>query len=618
MKLKLMTKILLGFSAILVLLVGVAAAGSFGIINQAADYGYVLNKRIPVTTAIMNLDSHIKDEIIQVRGFMIYRDEKMSDKLNELRVTVDKLKKQTAPLLTTEKGKALFTKISDAEETYYVNGIKVIELYRMHQDEEAKPYIDAAVQAINQFNAASEELMALNATLIEENVASAENTTFKAKVITYSVSGFAVLLGLLLAVFFGRSISRPVVSLTKIAGTVAEGDIRVSVPDIKTGDEIQLLGNAFKTMVENLRTMVIQINDTSQAVANTSKDLYSNAEEATKATQQVAHAIEQVAKGATEQSIHVGDTVKVVGQVAQAIEQIASGAHEQSKNVLNTTSMVNEMVNKIDLMAGGIEEVKQTAEHNGAVAEQGGHAVEKTVKGMVQVKEAVFETAKRIQELGDRSQKIGEIIEVIDDIAGQTNLLALNAAIEAARAGEHGKGFAVVADEVRKLAERSGKATKEIAELINDIQRGTTVAVESMQVGTREVEEGVNLAQIAGKSLQDIVHGVKTSRDHVSRITGLIHEILAGSQQVSSAVNNVAAITEENTASTEEMSASAEQVNAAMQNMATVSEESASSAEEVSSSTEELTASIEEISTSSEHLSKMAQDLQNLVSQFRV
>ncbi|ADG81061.1 methyl-accepting chemotaxis sensory transducer [Thermincola potens JR] len=211
-------------------------------------------------------------------------------------------------------------------------------------------------------------------------------------------------------------------------------------------------------------------------------------EEATKATQQVAQTIEQVAKGSTEQSKNVTETVQVMDQVAQSIQQIAAGAGEQSKNVASTTALVENMVKKIDDMAEGMETVKQVSEQNGAVATNGGQAVERTVKGMLQVKDAVFETARKINELGEQSQKIGEIIQVIDDIAEQTNLLALNAAIEAARAGEHGKGFAVVADEVRKLAERSSKATKEIADLITNIQKGTKVAVESMQVGTREVD----------------------------------------------------------------------------------------------------------------------------------
>ncbi|PKM82298.1 MAG: methyl-accepting chemotaxis protein [Firmicutes bacterium HGW-Firmicutes-14] len=427
----------------------------------------------------------------------------------------------------------------------------------------------------------------------------------------------ATALSLGIAFYLANVVTKPVIKVAWVAERMAEGDLTQSI-EYDSKDEIGAMTKSFNTMLTNLRNMVHRINATSQTVAATSEELSSNSEEATKATQQVAKAIEQIAVGSGEQSKSVTDTVKIVEQVSQAIEQIASGAQDQNRNVISTTDMVNDMVQKIDMMAEGMETVKQVSEQNGVVAVQGGEAVEKTVAGMEQVKGAVFETASRINELGEQSQKIGEIIQVIDDIAEQTNLLALNAAIEAARAGEHGKGFAVVADEVRKLAERSGKATKEIAELITDIQKGTKVAVESMQVGTREVEEGVSLAQEAGQSLNEIVTGVKTAGDQVGRIMGLIGEILERSEEVSKAVNNVAAITEENTAATEEMSASAEQVNASMQNIASISEESAASAEEVSASTEELTASTEEISASAEQLSKMAQELQDLIAQFKV
>ncbi|GAB4265514.1 methyl-accepting chemotaxis protein [Thermincola ferriacetica] len=618
MKVKLVAKILLGFAVVLVLLTGVAATGLFGLKKQEKEYDYVLEKRLPVTVALLKLDSLIQGEIVQVRGFMIYRKESSVEELKKIKTEIDKLKVQTKQLLTTARGKELFEKITEAEETYYNNGLKIVDYYRVHNDAAAQPHIDAAVKAIEQFKAASAELIALNDSLITENVNTAKNATSTAKALTYSVSAVALLLGISISVFFGRSISKPVIALTNVAGEIAQGDLTVRIPDIKSGDEIQVLGRAFKTMVENLNRVIHQITTTSQTVAATSEELASNAEEATKATQQVAQTIEQVAKGSTEQSKNVAETVQVMEQVAQSIQQIAAGAGEQSKNVLSTTALVEDMVKKIDVMAEGMETVKQVAEQNGIVAANGGQAVEKTVQGMLQVKDAVFETAQKINELGEQSQKIGEIIQVIDDIAEQTNLLALNAAIEAARAGEHGKGFAVVADEVRKLAERSSKATKEIADLITNIQKGTKVAVESMQVGTREVEEGVTLAQEAGRSLEEIVNGVQVAGEHVQKIMGLINDILQSSQEVSKAVNNVAAITEENTAATEEMSASAQQVNSSMQSVASISEENAAAAEEVSASTEELTASIEEISASSEQLAKMAQDLQAIVAKFRV
>lgn len=427
----------------------------------------------------------------------------------------------------------------------------------------------------------------------------------------------ALILALVVAIIFARNLTAPIANLVSVIGQASEGDLTGQL-QINRADELGTLAKAFQKMLDNLRDMIHQINTTSQSVAATSEELSANAEEATKATQLVGQTIEQVAKGSTNQAQSVTDIVQVIDQVGQSIQQVAAGAGEQSKNVITTTEMVNNMVQKINAMAEGMDNVKQTAEQNGVVAENGGKSVEKTVGGMIKVQEAAIETANRINDLGEQSQKIGQIIEVIDEIAEQTNLLALNAAIEAARAGEHGKGFAVVADEVRKLAERSGKATKEIALLITDIQKGTKLAIDAMQIGKTEVEQGVVIAQEAGKSLSEIVDGVRTTGENVHKIMGLINDILSGSQEVSQAVNNVAAITEENTAATEEMSAAAQQVNFSMQNVAAVSEQNASSAEEVSASTEELTASIEEISASSDQLARMAGELQNLVSKFRV
>ena len=452
---------------------------------------------------------------------------------------------------------------------------------------------------------------------IDESEALATANSLK---IWLSVAFFAVILfTVILGLGISRSIQKPLgMAIAQLKDMAeGEGDLTARLL-LNTKDELGEMANWLNQFVSKIQSIMAEVNKTSQTVAATGGELSSNAEEATKATQQVAQTIEQVAKGSTDQAKSVTDIVQVMDQVSQSIMQIAAGAGEQSKNVVDTTNLVNDMVNRIEAMAQGMENVKKAAEDNGVVAENGGKSVEKTVNGMLKVKDAVFETAQRIQDLGVQSQKIGEIIQVIDDIAEQTNLLALNAAIEAARAGEHGKGFAVVADEVRKLAERSGKATKEIAELITNIQRGTKVAVDSMQVGTREVESGVELAQDAGQSLKEIVQGVNTAGEQVHKIMEIINEILTGSEEVSKAVNNVAAITEENSAATEEMSASAEEVNSSMQNIASISEENASGAEEVSASTEELTASIEEISSSSEQLARMAQELQNMVARFKI
>lgn len=427
----------------------------------------------------------------------------------------------------------------------------------------------------------------------------------------------ALVLALASALVLARNLTTPVKKLATAVQKAAKGDFTYQL-NINRNDELGELTYDFQTMQSEIKNMIEHITSASQYVADTSQGLSSNTQEATKSTDQVATAIEQIAAGSEEQSQNATDTLKITEQVIQAIDQIATGAQDQSKNVVTTSTMVADMASKIQTMAEGMLTVKDFSEQNGQAATEGGKIVQMTVNGMVSVKNATTDTATKINELGEQSQKIGDIIQVIDEIAEQTNLLALNAAIEAARAGEQGKGFAVVADEVRKLAERSSKATKEIADLITDMQRGTKLAVESMQVGSKEVENGVNLAQKAGESLYRIVDGVKKAGIKVHEIMELIDDVLHSSQEVTEAVNNVASITEENSAATQEMAASSEQVNISMQNVAGISEENAASSEEVSESAKNLKISIQGISTSSTQLASMAQELQHMVGEFKI
>ncbi|MBW7842621.1 MAG: methyl-accepting chemotaxis protein, partial [Ignavibacterium sp.] len=173
----------------------------------------------------------------------------------------------------------------------------------------------------------------------------------------------------------------------------------------------------------------------------------------------------------------------------------------------------------------------------------------------------VRESAETVQQLGKNSDQIGEIVQVIDDIADQTNLLALNAAIEAARAGEQGRGFAVVADEVRKLAERTTKATKEIATMIKQIQKDTNGAVESMQQGTQEVESGKTLAQKAGASLKDIINGAEQVVDIVSQVAAASEEQSSAAEQISKNIESISSVTQQSASGLQQIAHASEDLN---------------------------------------------------------
>lgn len=431
------------------------------------------------------------------------------------------------------------------------------------------------------------------------------------------VSLLVVAFGVTVALVIKTGLIKPVLALTDSASLIARGDLTIDM-NIQAKGEIGTLAATFKTMAENLKQLITVISRSAEQVAATSEELASNSGEAAKATQQVAVAIQEVAGGAAQQANYVNSTMETVRQVNGAIQQLSEGTQRQIKDVGVTAEMVGQMAQAIREVAAGAQSVSVSAEKTRQAADTGARAVDASVQGMDGIKERVFDSANKIRKLGEHSQQIGEIIQVIDDIAEQTNLLALNAAIEAARAGEHGKGFAVVADEVRKLAERSGKATKEIADLILNIQKLTAAAVAAMEEGTNEVEQGVGLVTGAGKALKDILETVDETYRQIQNISAAVEQISASSEEVEKAVGNVRAITGQNTAATGELTVASADVAKAMENISAITEESSASAEEVSASTEQLTASLEEISAATEHLAKMAEELRMTVGKFKV
>jgi methyl-accepting chemotaxis protein len=263
----------------------------------------------------------------------------------------------------------------------------------------------------------------------------------------------------------------------------------------------------------------------------------------------------------------VAATASASSQISSSTEEMAAGSQEQSSQAAEVASAVEEMTKTIVENARNASSAAETAKKAKESAGQGGKVVEETVAGMKRIAEVVNLSADTVKALGRSSEQIGDIISVIDDIADQTNLLALNAAIEAARAGEQGRGFAVVADEVRKLAERTTKATKEIAGMIKQIQSDTAGAVTSMSEGTNEVAKGIKLADRAGESLGEIVNISQTVTDMIAQIASASEEQSSTSEQISKNVEAISAVTGETATGTQQVARAAEDLNRLTENL---------------------------------------------------
>ncbi|MCX6170187.1 MAG: methyl-accepting chemotaxis protein [Ignavibacteriales bacterium] len=268
-----------------------------------------------------------------------------------------------------------------------------------------------------------------------------------------------------------------------------------------------------------------------------------------------------------EVSEAVQATASASNQISSSTEEMSAGAQEQSAQTTEVAGAVEEMTKTIFETTKNSGQASDAAKNAGNIAKEGGKVVGETIDGMNKIAEVVQRSADTVQVLGKRSDEIGEIVQVIDDIADQTNLLALNAAIEAARAGEQGRGFAVVADEVRKLAERTTKATKEIATMIRQIQKDTEGAVVSMQQGTEEVEKGKALAEKAGQSLKEIITGAQDVVDMSTQVAAASEEQSSAAEQISKNIESISSVTQQSAAGVQQIAKAAEDLNRLTDNL---------------------------------------------------
>ncbi|WP_075756629.1 methyl-accepting chemotaxis protein [Sporomusa sphaeroides] len=397
--------------------------------------------------------------------------------------------------------------------------------------------------------------------IVHEPIKEVMAVVYKSAAATAAVVLLAILIALIASYYVARSIANPLEKLGIAAELVAEGDLAHTI-EVRGVTEINKLTDTFNIMIAALRTLAAKTSSTAETVAASSQELAASSGEVGKAAEEVAITIQSVAEGANNQVTLADNSAHIIKDMVEAIVTTSKAAHS----------------------------VAAASEQSERAAETGTEQIGMAVTKMNEIQHDVSQATQKIHALGEKSRQIGQIVDVITGIAGQTNLLALNAAIEAARAGEQGRGFAVVADEVRKLAEQSDAAAREIAGIIQAIQADTVETVTAIDKSGREVAAGVQVVESSGIAFKEIYTAVKNVRDEVVRIVALTEEQQRRSTQVENAIHGIA---------------DAARLNAA-------------GAGQVASASQEQNASVEEIAAASAGLAQMASELQQAVFKFKI
>ena len=551
------------FSVIILLLL-ISSIISYSQINKLSEENtFLIEDRVNKAFIVERITNASSLQGLYIRSYILEPNNATLDKLLAQQTTIHKLVENLDILVTVPAIKEQLQLLLENQQKFEDAGQEILTAFDRGDTQKAIDLLSTKARPANEgIQNALTTIMEFQMSEVNRVNADVQRIAEVSSKLIIAIAVFTIIFATILAAFITRSITRPIKRLVKATSIIAEGDLTQADVEVKLNDEIKDLATAFNKMKSNLHTLIQSVSANVEQTSAAAQQLTASTEEVAIAAMDAAKRTEGLAEGANQSAASGQESAIAMDETAQAVLKIAETTQD-----LNTIAMDTQ-----DMAAVG-EKALQTAEQQ-----------------MTVIQQSSTETSDRIQQLSKQSAEIESIVKVITNITEQTNLLALNAAIEAARAGEHGKGFAVVADEVRKLAEESKASAHQIVGLTSLIQKDTKEVEQAVLTTAQKVTDGVSSIQHAQVSFDTIMKAIQDMTNQIQEVS----------------------------ASTEEVSASTEEVAASINEIARLASQAYTASADIAATSEEQAATVQEISAVAKLLSDGASNVQQEVNKFKI